>query len=122
MLDKNLLLADGLTPFILASSPITGAFVDLSGPQVTGLSLLVMAPIATGTTPTLDIVIECSDNGTTKNGRDYKLPQITTANIYRITIKQPSRYVRHVSTLTGTTANFGGVVMGFTFGGDQAKF
>lgn len=122
MLDANLLIADGGTTYNLAASPLTESFVDLSGPQVKGLSLLVMVPQAAGSSPTLDISLECSDNGSSKNGRDYELPQITAAGIYRITVHQPSRYIRSVSTMTGAGADFGGVVMGFTFGGDQAKF
>lgn len=125
MLDTNLLLADGLTDFTVGASPITGSFVDLSGPQVSGLSLLVMVPAVNAAADTLDISLECSDDGTNKNGRDYELPQITgagAAGIYRITVHQPSRYIRHVSTIANAGADFEGVVMGFTFGGDQEKF
>lgn len=121
MLDANLLLADGATDFTTVASPITGAFVDLSGPQVMGLSFLVMVPQAVNP-GTLDVELQCSDDGAAANGRDYQLPQIAAAGIFRITVRQPSQHIRHVSTIAGVGADFGGVVIGPTFGGDQEIF
>ena len=125
MLDANLLLRAASAGNLTANE--TGSWVDFGGPQVMGLSFLIMVPEIEDAADTLDLKIECSDDGAAANGREFHVPQITgasAAGIYRITVRQPSRYLRFDATVGGAPAvdGFGAVVIGPTFGGDQEKF
>lgn len=85
-----------------------GSAVDFGGPDLVKQTYQVDVPSASGTTPTLDIKIQESDDGTTF--RDYlAFPQITAAGQYHVTGKSNARYRRFAATLGGTNPNFGAV-------------
>jgi hypothetical protein len=74
-----------------------------------GISYQVNIPVTavTGTTPTLDVSIEESDDSGTNWFKVYDFPRITAAGIYRSpTITLMGNRVRYVQTVTGTTPSF----------------
>ena len=103
--DANLVLRDGSTN--LKATETTSA-LDIKGTPLKGLACRVTVPQASGTSPTLDVKVQDSDDGT--NWDDLVVfPQITQAGTYRRQVATPRRYVRAVLTVGGTSPNFGGV-------------
>lgn len=83
----------------------TGSFVDFEGPDVQPLTYVVVVTAASGTSPTLDLTIEESADGS--NALDsVKLKQITAAGVYRVTAKFPGAYRRYKSVFGGTNPSF----------------
>lgn len=121
MLDALLFLrnsADG----DLAASEQAEPFEDFElGGQVHGLVLNVIVPQALGTSPTLDIKIQSSSDGSNAVGEEFTLPQITAAGVYYITIKSRYRYFRHYSTVGGTSPDFGEVLIYPALAGQDNK-
>lgn len=112
MFDANVLLRASSAGALSASE--TGATgvdmgVDLE-PQTYG----VYVPSVSGTSATLDVVIQESDDNAT--WRDFLVfPQIVQASApgqYFATGKSNARYRRYKATLGGTTPNFGTVLIG----------
>lgn len=93
-----------------------GLLVDSTGIGVTQF-IRVSVTQATGTTPTADLVIQDSDNGTTWTDR-YTFDQITAAGVYRGGFVTKKKYVRVKQTIGGTTPNFGAVQIGFDTGSE----
>jgi hypothetical protein len=88
----------------LTTSTTTAAIIPTQG-----ISYQVNIPVTavTGTTPTLDVSIEESDDSGTNWFKVYDFPRITAAGIYRSpTITLMGNRVRYVQTVGGTTPSF----------------
>lgn len=121
MFDSKLMYRDASAGALQATATLpANPGLDV-GPDLVPQMHQVHVPQATGTTPTLDIKIQESDDGTT--WRDYvAMPQITAAGEYFITTKSDARYRRMVFTVGGTTPNFGIVEAGPVPAGRYTKF
>ena len=74
-----------------------------------GIAYTVNIPVTavTGTTPTLDVAIEESDDSGTNWFKVYDFPRITAAGMYRSPlIRAVGNRVRYVQTVGGTTPSF----------------
>ncbi len=109
MKDANLLLRAAAAGALNASAD--GNWVDFSGPDMVDMTFEVIVPQATGTTPTLDLHIQGSENGSTVSEPGVALPQITAAGTYYVHHKFNSRYRRFSAVTGGTTPNFGTVLI-----------
>jgi hypothetical protein len=102
-LSAPVLVAD-VASAALASTATTAAFTPSAG-----ASYEVNIPVTavTGTTPTLDVGIDESDDNGTNWLRVYDFPRITATGIYR-SPRMPltGNRVRYVQTVTGTTPSF----------------
>jgi hypothetical protein len=88
----------------LTSSATTAAFVPTFG---TAYSVSIPVTAVTGTTPTLDVSIEESDDTGTNWFKVYDFPRITATGIYRSPlIRMVGNRVRYVQTVGGTTPSF----------------
>jgi hypothetical protein len=88
----------------IATTTTTAAFTPTFG-----ISYQVNIPVTavTGTTPTLDVSIEESDDSGTNWYKVYDFPRITIAGIYRSPdIPLIGNRVRYVQTVGGTTPSF----------------
>ncbi|HBF40443.1 MAG TPA: hypothetical protein DDW19_01280 [Anaerolineaceae bacterium] len=96
----------------LAASELATAGVNV-GVDIEPRTVMVHVPTApTGTSPTLDVKIQESDDNAT--WRDYAaFPQINAAGQYFLSTKSNAPYRRAISTLGGTTPNFGKVLIAF---------
>jgi hypothetical protein len=96
-----------------------GLLVDSLGIGGTGTSAFVRitVPQATGTTPTADLVIQDSPDGSTWKDR-FTFDQITAAGVYRGAFATKQKFVRVKQTIAGTTPNFGAVQIGFETGSE----
>ena len=105
----------------LSSSESSVAGVDV-GVDLVPRTLMVHVPTSpTGTTPTLDVKIQESDNNST--WRDLGVfPQINAAGQYFITLKSNARYRRYVATLGGTTPNFGKTLIAYVPAGEYTNW
>ena len=102
---------------VTATANTTGLLIDSAPLGTAELFLKVNVPQATGTTPTLDIVIQSSaDNSTWQTV--LTIPQITAAGVYRQKYASNKKYVRAALTVGGTTPNFGAVQIGFDTGSE----
>ena len=109
----------------LEASELTPASKDFGGPDQHALTYVVVCPaLATGTNPTLDIVIQESDDDSA--WRDVAVvEQITDANTpgkFFVTAKLDGRYRRYTATTTGTTPVFGTVLIAAVIGGTYEDF
>ena len=119
MQDKNLMLRAASAGNLTATE--TGSAVDFGAGDKQAMTYKVVVPQAQGTTPTLDVKIQESDDGST--WRDVLVfPQITAKGIYRVSARLDGRYRRHVSTVGGTTPNFGAVEIGPEMQGEYTSF
>jgi hypothetical protein len=123
--DKNLLMRDGATAGNLTANG-NGAAVDLWQGVAAGtvglMTFAAYAPQATGTSPTLDIKIQGSDNGTSGWKDMAAFRQITAAKQEFVTFRPWARYVRAVWTVGGTSPNFGAVTIGPVLGGQAGRY
>jgi len=120
MLDSELMLraaSDG----DLDASEQARSWVDFGAGDVKPLTMKVVVPKADGTGPTLDLIIQTSDDGSTVQDT-ITLPQITEAGVYRVSIKSPHRYRRAYITLGGTSPDFGAVQIGPELGGEYTEY
>ncbi len=114
MYDKNLLLRDGSTA--LSASEQANAASDFGAGDREAITYEAVIPSASGTTPTCDIKIQESDDGTV--WRDFlAFQQITAAGVYRASGRSDARYRRAYITLGGTTPGFGNALIGPVTGG-----
>src|SRR3989304_7634245 len=81
MLDANLMLRPPAAGALDGNE--TGSWKDLGAAQKGPLSVLIMVPSAGGTTPTLDIEIQESTDGSALDGDQTQVPQIVAAGVYR---------------------------------------
>ncbi|MEN6571403.1 MAG: hypothetical protein ABFD24_06145 [Anaerolineaceae bacterium] len=84
-------------------------------------TIMVNVPQATGTTPTLDVKIQESDDNS--NWRDVaNVEHITAAGQYYVTTKCNAPYRRAIPTVGGTTPNFGKVLIAYVAAGRHNKW
>lgn len=100
----NLLVAD------IASAAITSTATSstITPTPVGAASVFTVAVTATsGTTPTMDIAVEESDDTGTNWYRVYEFPRITANGFYRSpNIRLNGNRIRYVRTIAGTTPSF----------------
>ena len=88
----------------LTTTTTTAAFTPTFG---TGYSVSIPVTAVSGTTPTLDVAIEESDDSGTNWFKVYDFPRITAAGMYRSPlIRMVGNRVRYVQTVGGTTPSF----------------
>jgi hypothetical protein len=88
----------------LATTTTTAAFTPTFG---TSYSVSIPVTAVSGTTPTLDVAIEESDDSGTNWFKVYDFPRITGTGIYRSPlIRIVGNRVRYVQTVGGTTPSF----------------
>ena len=88
----------------LATTTTTAAFTPTFG---TCYTVNIPVTAVTGTTPTLDVSIEESDDSGTNWFKVYDFPRITAAGMYRSPlIRMVGNRVRYVQTVGGTTPSF----------------
>ncbi|KKS71779.1 MAG: hypothetical protein UV42_C0019G0003 [Candidatus Magasanikbacteria bacterium GW2011_GWE2_42_7] len=118
MFDANLLLRSDATDLAASETSLTG--VDM-GPDMVSQTYQVHVPEAGGTTPTLAVKIQESDDNST--WRDFLVfPSITVVGEYFMTGQSDARYRRAHLTLGGTTPDFGAVAVGPVPAGRHNKF
>lgn len=103
----NLALPGSITD--VASAALTTTTTTAAFTPTFGTSYVVTIPVTvvTGTTPTLDVGIEVSDDSGTNWFRVYDFPRITTTGIYRSPqLAFSGNRVRYVQTVGGTTPSF----------------
>jgi hypothetical protein len=88
----------------LTTTTTTAAFTPTFG---TGYSVSIPVTAVTGTTPTLDVAIEESDDSGTNWFKVYDFPRITGSGMYRSPlIRMVGNRVRYVQTVGGTSPSF----------------
>jgi hypothetical protein len=88
----------------LTTTTTTAAFTPTFG---TSYSVSIPVTAVTGTTPTLDVAIEESDDSGANWFKVYDFPRITGTGIYRSPlIRIVGNRVRYVQTVAGTTPSF----------------
>jgi hypothetical protein len=93
----------------VASSALTTTTTTASISPTSGVSYEVNIPVTavSGTNPTLDVVVQESDDWGTNWYDVYHFPRITTTGIYRSPKMAFTWYrIRHVQTVWGTTPSF----------------
>ena len=104
----------------LSATEATPTGVDL-GVDLVPSTICVFVPSVSGTTPTLAVTIqESDDNSTWRTLGSFE--SITAAGQYFITLKSNARYRRYTATLGGTTPNFGTTLIGPVAGGRYTKW
>lgn len=93
----------------VASAAITTTTTTAAFTPTFGTTYVINVPVTavTGTTPTLDIGVEESDDSGTNYYRVYDFPRITAVGSYRsppLTLR--GNRVRYVQTISGTTPSF----------------
>ena len=93
-----------VTSAALTTTTTTAAFTPTYG---TSYSVSIPVTAVTGTTPTLDVSVEESDDSGTNWFKVYDFPRITATGIYRSPIlPMTGNRVRYVQTVAGTTPSF----------------
>jgi len=93
----------------VASAAITTTTTTSAITPSAGVSYSLVVPVTavSGTSPTLDIVAQESDDSGTNWMDIYHFPRITATGVYRSpTLKLRGNRVRYVQTITGTTPSF----------------
>lgn len=98
-----------LLPSAARTATVTGSAVDIQ--LMSGRCAVILDSAAgTGTTPTLDVVIQDSDDGSTGWATVSTFAQVTNAAAVQTKNSLDSngtkRYVRAVGTITGTSPSF----------------
>lgn len=110
----------------LDADELTPTGVDFGGPDQHPLTYVLVAPaLATGTTPTLTVTIQESDDNSTWRTVGTFGPQLTDANTPTkqfITLKCDARYRRYTADVGGTTPDFGTVLIAPVIGGQYENF
>lgn len=105
--DKNLELRDGASAITTSTN---GSFVDLGSGVYGQLEVVVVVGTVTGTSPTLDLDIEFSTDGTNAiTSEKLSFKRITATGVYKMFLKTFRRYARWKSTVGGTSPSFGAV-------------
>jgi hypothetical protein len=88
----------------LTTTTTTAAFTPTFG---TAYTVNIPVTAVTGTTPTLDVSVEESDDSGTNWFKVYDFPRITGSGMYRSPlIRMVGNRVRYVQTVAGTTPSF----------------
>lgn len=115
MNDKDLVLNDGSTPLTATGN---GTSFDL-GSTINELTVEAIVTAVSGTSPTLALKIQGSDDASTWVDIVY-FPSITAVGTYRRKLHANYRYFREVHTLGGTSPSFTTKAY-FTVGGRDKK-
>lgn len=107
MLDKNTYLIDSSAADLVATA--TGATKQI-GPTLSNETWLIYTTLATGTTPKMVAAIQESNDDS--NWTELTSMEITTAGEFYQTVFSNKKYRRAVLTISGTTPNFGRVMVG----------
>lgn len=102
-LATNNLIAD------VASAALTSTTTTAAFTPTFGIAYQITIPVTavTGTTPTMDVNVEESDDNGTNWFVVYSFPRITTTGVYRSPrMSLRGTRVRYVQTVTGTTPSF----------------
>jgi len=105
----------------LNANEATPTSKDFGGPDQHPLTYAAVVPQATGTSPTLDITIQESDDDSNWHTA-LSFRQISAKGKYFITGKLDGRYRRYTATVGGTTPNFGAVIIAPVIGGSYEDF
>lgn len=107
----DLLDEEEIIPCATRTTTVTGAAVDMQ--QYVGkVKMVLMSSIGTGTTPTLDVKLQDSADGSTgwADIAGATFTQVTDAadaiEAIGVTIDSAARYIRGVGTIAGTTPSF----------------
>jgi hypothetical protein len=99
----NTLVAD-VASAAITSTTTTSAFTPTFG---IAYQIVVPVTVVSGTTPTLDLSVEESDDNGTNWFKVYDFPRITATGIYRSPrMAMRGTRVRYVQTISGTTPSF----------------
>jgi len=93
----------------VASAAITTTTTTAAFTPANGCSYTIFIPVTvvSGTTPTLDVMVQESDDAGTNWFDVYQFPRITATGAYRSpALKLIGNRVRYVQTITGTTPTF----------------
>jgi len=125
IMDAELLLRDGATD--LDASVAAPASVDFGGPDQHPFTYVVVCPaLATGTTPTLLVTIEESDNDSDfRTALTFELISVAnedTPGKFFITAKLDGRFRRAPVALFNEDNDFGAVVIAAVIGGTYEDF
>lgn len=107
MFDLNLMLINS-TADVTAS--VTGSSVDFRGEDATMMFYRVVIPAVAADTSAI-VKIQESDNGTDWNDL-VSTPSITAAGDYHVHARSKKQYRRAILTPTGSSLNFGKVLVG----------
>lgn len=101
----NYLMCTPLLPALARTATATGASKDWDyySPQM--LVALLDVGAASGTSPTLDVVVQGSEDGTTWETVGT-MAQATAAGVQRANITKLAKYYRAVATIGGGTPSF----------------
>jgi hypothetical protein len=102
MFDALNLFADAATVTASGNSPA----VDVNSTPVDGVTIKALVTAVSGTTPTLDIKVQESNDGTTWNDTGVAFPQITAVGKYQAQVYTSKKKLRLVYTVGGTTPSF----------------
>ena len=112
-IDHKLMLIDSTAD---VTSTVTGSAVDLNGDDMDELNVRCVVPSVSGTTPKIVLKIQGSDDKS--NWTDlYVFPDITGAGEFSHKFRGKGRWRRAVATVSGTSPNFGKVLVGYSTGG-----
>ena len=125
MWHKDNLLRDGSSNLTATETGSGGQIQDLgkggTGPQ--GLAVVINVPSVSGTSPTLDLAIDLSDDNTFATGVEkVTFARITAKSQYTRRVISRKQYARHVATVGGTSPNFGAAVIGIVSGNHDGNF
>ncbi len=102
----------------LNASETSATGVHTGKGPIQGMKLRIYVPSVTGTSPTCDIKLqECATlGGSYTDVAGGAVPQITAAGTYELHVHWLQSYIRHHTTLGGTTPVFGVTTIGLTAG------
>ena len=124
IMDVNLMLR-ATAAGALNANELTPASLDFGGPDQHPLTYVAIFPdLATGTTPTCNIVIqESDDNSNWRNALSFaEASDADTPTKKFVTGKLDGRYRRFTATLVGAAADFGIVLIAPVIGGTYEDF
>jgi len=99
--DENLILRTSAA----GTSSVTGSGVDFSGADLLPTVYRLTVSAASGTSPTLDVKIQDSDNNSTWADLAH-FNQMTAVGMDFITVRSNRRYRRYNATIAGTSPSF----------------
>ena len=111
--DNNLMLINSTSK---VTSTVTGDAVDFNGPDLYEINIRAVVPLADGTSPKMVLKIQESDD---KSNWDdlYVFPDIEAVGEFNKKMRGTKRWRRAVATITGTSPDFGFVMVGASTGG-----
>jgi hypothetical protein len=120
MFDSHMLLRDGSV--LLTATEATPTAVDMGADIVARVYEVFIPIVPTGTTPTLTVKIQESDDNSTWRDIGTFEPITTVGGRFYLTIKSNARYRRYVATVGGTTPSYGYTVIGVVPAGEYTAY